>query len=273
MRNNEITKEEKNMLFKSFLYSCGTYVGGNQIVQQGKCFAMSVLPGLNLWYKDNPQKKNEIFAIHAEEYFNTNATCEGLCVGVALAMEKERARNGSIEQSTISSVKASLMGPTAGIGDSLLFNCYRTIVAGICIGMASNGSILAPILFVLLFGGGRLILNYLGLILGYTKGLTFVETAFQKGIIPLITEAASTIGSLMIGVLVASNVKFSLALAPEISGAVVNIQEILDGIAPGILSLILWFAAFKGLQKGITPTKLIFIIMGACIVLAFFGIV
>lgn len=273
MSKVKLSKDEKSMLFKSFLYSCGTYTGGNQIVQQGKCFAMSVLPGLKLWYKEEAEKKNEIFATHAGEYFNTNATCTGLCVGIALAMERERAQRGNIEQSTISSVKASLMGPTAAIGDSLLFNCFRTIIAGISIGLAVDGSLLAPILFIVLFGGGRLILNYLGLYMGYTKGIAVVESAFKNGIMPLITEAAGLIGAMMIGYLVAQNVKFSFALAPVISGAEINIQSILDTIAPGLMNLVLWFAAFKALRRGISPTKLIFLIMGICVVLSLLGIV
>lgn len=273
MSKNELTKEEKSMLKKSFLYSCGTFVGGNQIVQQGKCFAMSVLPGLQIWYKDKPEKKNEIFAAHAGEYFNTNATCEGLCVGIAMAMEKERAEKGGIEQAAISSVKASLMGPTAAIGDSLLFNCFRTIVAGICIGLAAGGSFLSPILFIILFGGVRLLLNWYGLKLGYTKGISFVENAIRKGMLPLITEAAGLVGAMMIGVLVASNVKFSFALAFNLGDVMFDLQSVLDAIAPGLMSVVCWFGAFKALQKGITPTKLIFGIMILCVILSFFGIV
>lgn len=269
----KLSKDEKSMLFKSFLYSCGTFVGGNQIVQQGKCFAMSLLPGLKLWYKDKPEEKDEIFAAHAGEYFNTNATCEGLCVGVAMAMEKERAEKGTIDQGAISSVKASLMGPTAAIGDSLLFNILRTIVAGICISLAADGSFLAPILFIVLFGGIRLVLNYVGLYYGYTRGIRFVESAFSSGILPLVTEVAGIVGAMMIGVLVASNVKFSLALGTSVGELEVTVQGVLDSIAPGILSLGIWYGSFKMLQKGLTPTKLIFLIMGACVILSLFGIV
>lgn len=41
---------------------------------------------------------------------------------------------------------------------------------------------------------------------------------------------------------------------------------------PGLLSLLLWGWSFSQVQKGWSPTKLIFMIMGACVVLAFFGI-
>ena len=41
---------------------------------------------------------------------------------------------------------------------------------------------------------------------------------------------------------------------------------------PGLLSLLLWGWSFSRVQKGWSPTKLIFMIMGGCVILAFFGI-
>lgn len=41
---------------------------------------------------------------------------------------------------------------------------------------------------------------------------------------------------------------------------------------PGLLSLVLWWGSYKALQKGLTPVKLIFIIMGGCILLSLVGI-
>ena len=96
--------------------------------------------------------------------------------------------------------------------------------------------------------------------------------AFEKGIVPLIMEACGILGAVMIGTLIASNVKINIALAPEINGATFALQDIFDGIMPGMLSLILWWVCFKSLQKGMSPIKLIFIIMAACVVLAFLGV-
>ena len=76
----------------------------------------------------------------------------------------------------------------------------------------------------------------------------------------------------MVGALIASNVKISIALAPVIGGAEVSFKNMLDTICRGILSLILWGWSFSRIQKGWSPTKLIFVIMGGCIILALFGI-
>lgn len=55
-------------------------------------------------------------------------------------MEKEHKEKNSIDGQTIESIKAALMGPTAGMFDSLFFNCLRIIAAGIGIGLCAEGS-------------------------------------------------------------------------------------------------------------------------------------
>ncbi len=57
-----------------------------------------------------------------------------------------------------------------------------------------------------------------------------------------------------------------------IGGAAIDFQGMLDSIMPGLLSIILWGCSFSRIQKGWSPTKLIFVIMGGCIVLAVLGI-
>lgn len=194
-------------------------------------------------------------------------------VGIALAMEKQQAEHPEEDiTETISTLKASLMGPTAGIGDSFFFNCYRVIIAGLCIGLSANGSLLGVILFVLLYGGLLLVYKYIFLTAGYRYGTSLITEAFERGIVPLITEAAGILGAIMVGALIAQNVSIKIALQPVIGGAAIDFQGMLDSIMPGLLSLLLWGWSFSRVQKGWSPTKLIFLIMGGCIVLAFFGI-
>jgi mannose/fructose/N-acetylgalactosamine-specific phosphotransferase system component IID len=164
------------------------------------------------------------------------------------------------------------MGPTAGIGDSFFFNCYRVIIAGVCIGLSANGSLMGVLGFILFYGCALLLYKYLFMTAGYKYGTTLITTAFEKGIIPVLTEAAGLLGAIMVGALVASNVSIKIALAPTIGGATVDFQSMLDTICPGLLSVILWGWSFSRIQKGWSATKLIFVIMGACIVLALVGI-
>lgn len=229
-------------------------------------------PGLDIFYKNNPERKNKAFYRHASEFFNTHQVFLGLLVGIALAMEKKNAESQEDIGESISSLKASLMGPTAGIGDSFFFNCYRVIIAGICIGLCAGGSLVGVIGFILFYGCALLLYKYLFMTAGYKYGTSLISTAFEKGIIPMLTEAAGLLGAIMVGALIASNVNVKVALSPVIGGAEVNFQSMLDSICPGLLSMVLWGWSFSRIQKGWSPTKLIFVIMGGCIVLALFGI-
>ena len=260
------------MLRKSFIYSLGTNMASSQVSMQSKCFAMAMSPGLDIFYKNNPEGKKRAFYRHASEFFNTHQVFLGLLVGIALAMEKKNAETDEDLGESISALKASLMGPTAGIGDSFFFNCYRVIIAGICIGLCADGSLVGVIGFIVFYGCALLLYKYLFMTAGYKYGTTLISAAFERGIIPVLTEAAGILGAVMVGALVASNVNISVALAPVIGGAEVNFQSMLDNICPGLLSILLWGWSFSRIQKGWSPTKLIFVIMGACIVLALFGI-
>ena len=269
---DKLTKEEKTMLHKSFRYSMGTNMASSKVSMQSKCFAMAMSPGLDLFYKNNPEGKKKAFYRHASEFFNTHQVFLGLLVGISLAMEKKNAEGKEDISESISSLKASLMGPTAGIGDSFFFNCYRVLIAGVCIGLCANGSPVGVIGFLLFYGCALLLYKYLFMKAGYIYGTSLITEAFERGIIPTLTEAAGLLGAIMVGALIASNVNIKVALTPVIGGATVSFQDMLDTICPGLLGMLLWGWSFGRIQKGWSPTKLIFVIMGGCIVLALFGI-
>lgn len=270
--NMMLTKDEKEMLKKTYWYSLGTFMSSCQVIMQARTFACMMQPGLEKWYKDDPEAYREAFSRHANEYFNTHQVMVSLLGGVGLALEKERYEHGTVDGGTISGIKASLMGPTAGIGDSFFFNCFRVIVAGIAISLSANGNLMGPLFFLLVYGGGLLLVKYYAVVAGYKYGTSLITTAFESGAVQMITEAACSLGAIMVGALIAGNVKVAVKLVPNVFGATVDIQAMLDTIMPGLLSLLLWWACYKTLQKGMSPIKLIFIIMGVCIVLSFFGI-
>ncbi len=272
MPKSNLTSEEKKLINKTWLLSLQSKVGGTQIAQSGPSMAWCLRPTLDNLYGDDVESKKNVFVRHTKEYFNTNAVFFDLILGMVMAMEKQY-KDGKIDSDVISSMKASLMGPTAGIGDALFFSCLRVVVAGICIGLATEGSILAPILFLILYTGTEWVCRYVLLRVGYTSGTRIVDEAFGSGLIPLLTDAAGCLGAAMVGCLIYNNVTVKLGVVFTFDELTVNLQSILDSICPGILALGLWFLTFKGLQKGKSPIWLIFAIMIGCIILSFFGII
>ena len=271
-----LSAEEKKMLRKASFRTLRTNTGGNKLVGSGRAFAQTMWPALDLYYKDK-DRRNRAFERHTGEFFNSHTIGTSLVEGVALAMEKQNAEMPDDQNmdAAISGVKASLMGPLAGIGDSLFQNVVRVVIAGICIGIGSEtGNPLAVILFLLLNGGINLTLKLLGLRYGFVYGVDFINKAFSEGLIPLITRAGSILGAIMVGTLIGQQVKLSVALVPNINDIEVNIQEILDKILPGLLPLTLFAIVMWLLQKKkVNPNVLIFGMMGVFIILSFLHIV
>lgn len=272
MTKEMTNKEVKAMLDKAYIWANMPGMADNQIIGNAKTFAIAMQPGLDIWLKDKPEEYHEAFTRHAYEYFSTNHSLFPLVVGIALAMEQERCTNGTVDVNAISSVKAALMGPLAGIGDSIIFNVYRVVIAGIAISLASGGNFLGPLFFFLFFVVGLLIFKRYLIEAGYKFGTSFVTKALQGGSFTLVTNAASSVGAVIIGSMIVSNVKVNVAWTPDIFGAVFEVQPILDTILPGLLPLLLFVVCYKALKKGMSPILLIFTVIFICIVLCFFGI-
>lgn len=88
----------------------------------------------------------------------------GFITDLSTSMEKETAEDENFDKSSINAVKLSLMGPFAGIGDSIFQGSLRIISLGICVALAAQGSILGVILHLLLY---NVLANLLPLLLTF----------------------------------------------------------------------------------------------------------
>ena len=102
-------------------------------------------------------------------------------------MEEENATQEDFDPNTINSVKAGLMGPLAGIGDSVFWGTLRPLAGGIACSLALTGNLFAPFLFLLLFNIPNVLVRYFGCHWGYNSGTQKIanfaarKTAFRKG--------------------------------------------------------------------------------------------
>ena len=113
----------------------------------GSAYTMSRVVGK--LYEDDKEKRARALQRHVD-FMAITPHLSTLLYGILAAMEEENANNSDFDESSISAVRASLMGPIAGIGDSLLWGTLRIIAAGIAISFSQNGSILGPLLFLLI---------------------------------------------------------------------------------------------------------------------------
>lgn len=271
MSTSSISKEEKDILRSMFLRSHMAFIGFNMVKMQANGFTHTMQPAIEAIYKDDPQGKEEAYLRH-QNFFNTHAIPFSFIAGLTYALEKEKKEKGIIDGATINSIKVGLMGPAAGMFDSLFFNGLRIIAAGIAIGFNSQGNFLGTLLFILLYGFTQSIAKYFLLNWGYQAGTSAIDQVFNSGMMKAITRATSILGLMMVGAMVAQMVNVPLNWTIAINGAQVVIQDVINGIFPGLLSIGLVFGLVTLIKKGWRPMSLVFGIIGLGLFCALIGI-
>ena len=250
---NNLSREDKKMInsicWRSLNAHCSR-VGG-QARQMAIGFLWQIMPALNRYYKDQPEKKKEALYRHVQ-FCNVSNAIYLFLAGLGASMEKENSEVDDFDTSSIVAIKAALMGPLAGIGDSLLFSVVRVIAAGIGISFALQGSILGPILFFLIYNGCTMALRFSLGYVGFISGSSFITNMYQNGTLKILTKCAGILGLIMVGAMTASTVKFTTAISiPIPGGEAVALQSSLDTLFLGLVPLLLTFGCKKLLDKNV----------------------
>ena len=250
---NNLSREDKKMInsicWRSLNAHCSR-VGG-QARQMAIGFLWQIMPALNRYYKDQPEKKKEALYRHVQ-FCNVSNAIYPFLAGLVASMEKENSEVDDFDTSSIVAIKAALMGPLAGIGDSLLFSVVRVIAAGIGISFALQGSILGPILFFLIYNGCTMALRFSLGYVGFISGSSFITNMYQNGTLKILTKCAGILGLIMVGAMTASTVKFTTAISiPILGGEAVALQSSLDTLFLGLVPLLLTFGCKKLLDKNV----------------------
>jgi fructoselysine and glucoselysine-specific PTS system IID component len=261
----EITKKDLQKVFwRSFtLEASWNY---ERMQHMGVAFAMA--PIIRKLYK----KQEDISAALKRylEFFNSTPHISTLILGISTAMEEENSKNENFDESSISSVKAGLMGPIAGIGDSFFWGTLRIIAAGIGTSLAVKGNILGTLLFILVFNIPHILMRYYGMMGGYKLGTGFLQRVEKSGLMDKVSYGAAILGLMVVGGMTATMVSFSIPIKIGSGENATAIQGILDGIIPALLPLTLTLFIYYLLRKKVKVTHIllgliIFGILGSAI--------
>lgn len=254
----KLSKDDKSMLKRMFWRSWTLFSSFTMVKMQGYGFEYSMFPAIDRFYKNDKEKRREAIVRHSS-FFNCTYETAPFIMGLSAAMEKENANNpDEFDAESIDALKASLMGPLSGIGDSIFWGTVRLIAAGVAIPLAMQGNILAPFLFLLIYELPSVITRWELLKVGYTSGEKFLKQSSKSGLISKITDLATVVGMMMVGAMTASSVTITTTLKWGIKGATLNLQKILDGIFPGLLPLAVTLIVFALLRKKVKAVYLLF---------------
>jgi len=239
---------------------------------QALSFCISMIPILKKLYKQGDEF-NAALKRHLQ-FYNTNGIWGSIVHGITIAMEEQKAMGGDIPGETITGVKTGLMGPFAGIGDTIDWATWLPIMIGLFIPLAKQGSWVAGIVPFLLFMCITLIEGIAMDKLGYKAGMNSATQFLKSGKIQQIILGASILGLLMMGGLAASNVTVATPLVIQNATTKISVQkDVLDKILVGFLPLLTVTGVYVFLEKiKRNYTLAIFILLGVGLILGACGI-
>lgn len=254
-KNKVITKKD---LRRVFLRSLTIMCSWNYERQMHMGFMYGMAPVLDKLYKNDETRKKEAYQRHME-FFNCTPQMTPFIMGLAASMEEQNANSeeGEFQTESISMIKTSLMGPFAGIGDSFFQGTLRIITFGIGLSFAQQGSVLGPILAVLLFAIPSLLVAYYATFLGYNSGNKYLAKLYQEGLMDRVMHFASIVGLAVVGGMVASMVNITTPLQFQTGGTQLVLQEMLDTIFPKLLPLVFTLGIYTLIQKKVNTNILL----------------
>lgn len=265
-----LTNKDLNKVF--FRWWLTTELSNSYDRLQGLAFANALQPALKKLYADDEEGFKEALTRHME-FYNSEGITGSMIHGIALSMEEEKANGAQLPGQVITGLKTGLMGPIAGIGDTLIHGTLKPILLALGCTLAMQGSVLGAfipfLITIICIGIGLACIKF-----GYRLGKESVMKMMKSGMITNIITGASIMGLFMMGALSSSYVKVSTPLQFTMENAnPIVVQDILDQIVKGALPLlcimgIYWYFTHKGANYN----KIIFGIIVFSMIMAFFGI-
>ena len=259
MAEKKLTKGDLAKVFLLWETQTEVCLSYERLMSLGFCISMS--PVINRLY-DTKEERAEAMKRHLV-FFNTENNWGAFIPGLVCSMEEDRANGQPITDDLINNVKIGLMGPLAGIGDTITQGLVKVVLLAITVNMALQGNTFAPVLYFLLYGAYILGIGLFTFTQGYTVGKNVLDKITDSEIIHKITDCLGLIGMTIAGAMIISNVGIETSLVIQD----VSIQEILDQIAPNLLGVIATLGIFAFLRKGTPVYKIIislFVIGFAC---------
>lgn len=273
--STKLDKKERKLLWKLFWRSNYLMFCASYTKQQGITYSWVMEPFLENIYGKGTDAFYAAMARH-QDFYNTNTGMNNFIAALTISMEEENklaTDNGTpFDETSISALKTALMGPLAGIGDSVYLSVIRVVATGVALGLSQQGNILGPILFLIVASIPNALIRWFGGVLGYKSGGAFISKAMKSGSFNAITKGCTVLGLIMTGAMTAQFVTFTTTFSQKIGGTEFNLQQILDSILPGLLPLTLTMLCFAYLRKHNRPVRALLTVFLIAIILTVLGI-
>ena len=265
--DKKLTKKTLTKSFHNWYY--GNLTCFTQEHMQTFGYLCSMLPVVEELYNKKEDKEKAMKTYTA--FFNTEPQIGSVIVGMTAGLEEARANGEDVDDETINGLRAGLMGPLAGIGDSLVVGTVIPILLGVALGMSSGGSPLGAIFYIIVWN----LFAYFGMKFLYFKGYELGGKAVDFLVGPqgeALRESITMLGGIVIGAVAATWVTVTTNFTLTAQGAkepYLELQKTLDSVYPGFLTaafiMLCWYLLAK---KKMSPIKVMLLL----VVIAFVGV-
>lgn len=266
----KLTPKEVNQSWWLFYRNALSVFGYERL--QGPGMTLQMLPLAHKYYADDEEARKNLYRRH-KVFYNSEQWVGAIIPGIVLSLEESKANGEDISDEFIQNIKVGLMGPMAGIGDSITQGTIFPILLSIAIGLTGQGgSLIGPIFAFLTIWLVPTGLSYYFYHLGYKLGANAIDKVMGPGMAK-IQDAMSVLGLIVTGALTASYVNVNLKLAYTSAQTTVSIQSVLDSIFPKLLPVgVVLLGYYLITKKQYTAVKLILILLAIAVCGVILGI-
>jgi mannose/fructose/N-acetylgalactosamine-specific phosphotransferase system component IID/mannose/fructose/N-acetylgalactosamine-specific phosphotransferase system component IIC len=265
-----LTKQDLRRAFRRYFWS--SQISWNYERMQALGFAYSMEPVLRRLY---PDKADYAAGLQRHlQFFNTSVLVGGpLILGSTVALEEAGTPKSA------ASTKVALMGPMAGIGDTVVFALYNSIVFTMGASWALQGNWLGPV-----FAAVMVLVPY-ALVRRWQFGFAYREGKrlaghLAAGALARVAQGATVLGFVVLGGFIPSIVKVVTTLTYRQTTTVqgqpvtqsVAIQARLDELLPFLLPVLVTAGVYLLTVKArLRPVWVIGIVVVAGVILGWLG--
>ena len=249
---SKITKKD---LWQVFLNHLLLQISWSYERMQALGFAISISPILKKVYKDDPEGMKNALTRHME-FFNTCPNYGATVIlGIVAALEEQKA-----DPELIRGIKTGMMGPLAGIGDSMMFAILGPLLISIPASMALTedftGALVALIITQIIFISWNLFVKWKLITLGYQKGADLATSS--AGMMDKVTFGAGIVGLIVVGGKIGSIINITTPIQANFGGYEFVLQTTLDSLFPKLLPVLAVLGVFHLLRnKKWSPVKIV----------------
>ncbi|SER07993.1 PTS system mannose/fructose/sorbose family transporter subunit IID [Lentzea albida] len=265
-----LAEQDLKRAYRRYFWS--SQVSWNYERMQGLGFAYAMEPVLRRLYPDAHEYAQGLQ--RHMQFFNTSVLVGGpLILGSAIAMEEARSPQSA------ESTKVALMGPLAGIGDTLVFALYNSIIFTIGASLALQGNWLGPVFAMVMVLVPYALVRRWQFRLAYREGKRLIAR-FAVGTLDRLSRGATVLGFVVLGGFIPLSVKVVTTLTYRQTTTVngepvtqtVPIQDRLDDLLPHLLPVLVTAAAYLLLVKArLKPAVVIGVVVVVGVALGWFG--